>query len=212
MLAIFDMDGTFLDSMHVWRTASANYVRSRGIEPDEQLAKNIYSCTIRQAMTIIRDMYFPGEQIEEMYAEVLEQIVDNYKTATVKDGAVDLFCALRENGAKLVVASASNSTIVGMIMDRFGLARYFDKIYTSVDKKTPDAFYDIARDFNEDPSDCVVFEDALYSMKNAKAAGMRVLAVYDRSAEKQQEDIKKISDWYYTTLNNTDSIIKSLGL
>ena len=35
--AIFDMDGTLLDSMQVWVHVGEQYLRNRGIEPEEGL-------------------------------------------------------------------------------------------------------------------------------------------------------------------------------
>ena len=41
--AIFDMDGTLLDSMDEWRKLNVSLVREMGIEPTEEQEKDLYS-------------------------------------------------------------------------------------------------------------------------------------------------------------------------
>ena len=48
--AIFDMDGTLVDSMYYWRTVSLELLRAKGIEPPRELcdrAAPLCRCAMR---------------------------------------------------------------------------------------------------------------------------------------------------------------------
>ena len=53
------------------------------------------------------------------------------------------------------------------------------------------------RRLRSNKKDTVIFEDALHAIRTAKAAGFRVAAIYDPSAEDDQEEIRKLADYYF---------------
>ena len=55
--AIFDMDGTLLDSMHIWNDLGPNMLRSMGIEPAPDLADRVMVLTLREGAQLCKDEY-----------------------------------------------------------------------------------------------------------------------------------------------------------
>ena len=45
--AIFDMDGTLIDSMYYWRTVAVEYLREHGHEPSQALCEELYFTSVR---------------------------------------------------------------------------------------------------------------------------------------------------------------------
>ena len=86
----------------------------------------------------------------------------------------------------------------------------FDYRYCNISKSKPDIFYKIADDIGVKPCQCCIAEDTLSSAAGAKSAGLKVIGVYDGITKFYQCDIKDISDLYYMTLDNTDSIVEDI--
>ena len=52
--AVFDVDGTLLDSMRVWDTIGEDYLRSIGYEPKENLKEVFKNMSLHPAACAIR--------------------------------------------------------------------------------------------------------------------------------------------------------------
>ena len=77
---------------------------------------------------------------------------------------------------------------------------YFNFVVSSdemeISKDNPLIFIKCAEKLNEAISDIIVFEDALHCIKAAKAAGFKVVGVYDKANEKDMDKISEYSDKY----------------
>lgn len=212
MTVVFDMDGTLVDSMRIWKSAANEYILSKGLTPSDDLLSKIYGTTLKYSSNIIAEEYFPEKTGEDIYGEITDWIVEKYKDATPKPGAVEFVKKLKQMGITTVVASASNDKMVLTVLKRLGFTPYLDKIFTATNKTTEKVYLEIADELSVSPCDCWMVEDALFSMKSAKKAGYKVLGVHDKTNETKTEEIKSVSDLYITTMVNTESIIKSMGL
>ena len=117
-----------------------------------------------------------------------------------KAGATAFLQALRRQGVSLYLATATDRTVITQGLDRTGLLPLLDGLVTcgdlGVDKNTP-AIFDYARDqMGTKTQETWVFEDAVHAVRTAKAAGFRVCAIYDPSAEEEQTEIQTLADVY----------------
>lgn len=64
--AIFDVDGTLLDSMYVWETIGERYLRSLGLTPRENLWETFRTFTLRQSAQYYIDHYGVALSPEEI--------------------------------------------------------------------------------------------------------------------------------------------------
>ena len=55
--AIFDFDGTLVDSMFIWDTFGEDYLRTLGKEPKENLTETFKTFTLEQAAEYYREHY-----------------------------------------------------------------------------------------------------------------------------------------------------------
>ena len=212
--AIFDVDGTLLDSMSIWDTIGADYLRSIGYIPRENLNEIFKNMSLLQAAEYYRNEYGVTLRVEEIMSGVNAMLEQFYQyEAPLKPGAAELLARLRQNRVKLCIATATDRYLVEAALKRCKALSYFGEIFTCNEvghgKDEPDIFEAALRFLGTEKSETVVFDDALYAIKAAKEAGFPVAAVCD-SHEKNQEEIRVLSDVYLKDLAQLDKLQKLL--
>jgi HAD superfamily hydrolase (TIGR01509 family) len=196
--AIFDMDGTILDSMPMWHTIANRYLESLGKVPREDLWDNVKQLNMVETAQYFIDEYGVQKSIEEIGVEVEKLIMKYYGTSLeLKKGAREFLEKLNELGIPCVLATATERSCVLACMKRLDCEKYFKEILTCLDlntsKSSPLIFEESARRCNAKPQESVVFEDALHAIRTAHKAGFKVCAVYDASDEERTEP--PLTDW-----------------
>lgn len=182
--AIFDLDGTLLDSMPVWRTAGSRYLKSRGLSPAPGLDARLMRMSLRQAAETLIAEYALPEPPPAVMDGVNALIARFYREqAQPKPGAARLLEALRARGVPLCLATATDRPLVEAALRRCGLLDFFAAVFTCTEvgagKDRPDIF-EAARAFLGTPrAETWVFEDASHAARTARDAGFPVAAVYD---------------------------------
>lgn len=202
--AIFDVDGTLLDSMSIWDTIGADYLRSIGYEPRENLNEVFKNMSLLQAAEYYRREYGVTRSIEEIMDGVNAMLEHFYQyDAPMKLGVAELLERLRRKEVKLCIATATDRYLVEAALERCGVLSYFDEIFTCNEvghgKDEPIIFEAALRFLGTEKTKTVVFDDALYAIRTAKKAGFPVAAVYD-SHEKAQAEIRALADLYLADL------------
>lgn len=208
--AIFDVDGTLLDSMSTWDTIGETYLRSIGYEPKENLNEVFKNMSLRQAACYYQTEYSVTLGIEQIMDEVNAMLERYYRfEVLLKPGAAELLARLRESGVKLCIATATDRYLVEAALERCGVLSCFGEIFTCNEvghgKDEPDIFEAALRFLGTEKAETVVFDDAFYAVKTAKEAGFPVAAVYDRH-EKNSEEIRALADLYLEDLTQLDKL------
>ncbi len=198
--AIFDADGTLMDSMHIWDTLDGAFLRMRGIVPDEDRIFMRYGYF--NAINYMIEKYNLNMTPVQVKADIMKILEYYYNCVpTAKEGVKEFLEALRNNGVRCVVATATDKYLMEPALERNGLLKYFDTVFSTreagISKHQPEIFH-IARDFMSADEDIWVFEDAAYAIDTAKNAGYKVVAVEDYSAERERDHIKETADYYVT--------------
>ena len=104
----------------------------------------------------------------------------------------------------MAAATSSPRAHVTRALARLGLLEYFTEIFTTgeigVSKHKPDIYRMAAEHLGTAPRETVVFEDSLYALQTAKAAGFITIGVYDANGEADQPGLKKTADLYVKRL------------
>lgn len=201
---IFDVDGTLLDSMDIWDHLGETYLRSIGYEPKETLSEVFQNMSLLQAARYYQTEYGVLLGLEEIMAGV-NAILERYYRyeAPLKPGAAELLQRLRRKGVKLCIATASDRYLVEAALKRCGVLSYFGKIFTCTEvgcgKDKPNIFEEALRFLGTEKAETLVFEDSLYALRTAKAAGFPVAAIYD-AHEKSQAEVGRLADFYLGNL------------
>lgn len=199
--AIFDLDGTLLDSMNVWRELDIEFLGRRGLEVPEDYLKSITAMGFEAAAeyTIKRFGFkeTPQEIIDEWYAMALDAYSN---TVVLKPGAKAYLGFLKSKGIKIASATASDSTLFIPALKRNGIYDLFDSFVTVRDVKRgkgfPDIYEKAAENLSLTAKDCVVFEDILKGIEGAKMGGFKAVAMYDAHSQCDWKEIKAIADIY----------------
>ena len=203
--AIFDVDGTLLDSMPIWDSVAADYLVSRGKTPSPDLNEQLRKIGGHQMPEYFRAEYGiteTSEQIHDAMGELLENFYFN--VAPLKEGVLGVLQALQDKGIKMCAATATDRYLIEPALTRVGIIGFFGRIFTCgeemTSKSNPDIFLKAADFLGTQISETLVFEDALYAIRTASEAGFPIVAVYDLSAANHQQDILELCDRYYKSL------------
>ncbi len=213
--AIFDLDGTLLDSMFIWDTIGADYLRSLGIEPKEDLRETFKTFSLEQSAEYYREHYGVMLSVEEIINGV-NDMVENYyiKSVPLKTGVREFLMKLRDYGVKMCIATVTDRYLVEAALKRCGVREFFSEIFTCAQvgrSKEEPVIYRVAREhLGTDKTETVVFEDALYALQTAKADGFVVAAVYDVH-EDNQKNMKSIADFYIEDFSDVDLFLNSIN-
>ncbi len=210
--AIFDLDGTLLDSMSVWETAGARYLKSIGKTPRPDLRDTIISLSLMQAADYFRREYGVTESVSEIMEGIDGAVEDFYRNEVrPKEGVIGFLESLRSRRVKMCVATATNRHLVEAGLERNGMLGYFGAIVTCTEvgagKDSPDVF-NAALDFlGTKKEETFIFEDALYAIKTGKEAGFTVVAISDESAKKQRDEIARLSDIFVSSFSALEAFM-----
>ena len=213
--AIFDVDGTLLDSMFIWDTIGETYLRSIGYQPKENLNETFKNMSLHQAARYYQTEYGVTQSIDEIMDGVNAMLERYYRfEVPLKPGAAELLERLRQNGVKLCIATATDRHLVEAALDRCGVLSCFGEIFTCNEvghgKDEPDIFEAALRFLGTRKEETIVFDDALYAVRTAKEAGFLVAAVYD-SHERSQAEVRARSDLYLEDLTQLVELQKVLS-
>ena len=206
--AIFDVDGTLLDSMPIWDTLANDYLRSLRIEPRENLAEVFKTFSLSQSAKYYQDVYGVTLSEEEIIAGLNQVMEDFYRfQAPLKPGVKEFLHSLQESGVKLCIATATDRPLIEAALERCGVLSLFSRIFTCGEvghsKNQPD-IYRKAQEYLGTPKENTwVFEDAFHGANTAKKDGFPVAAVFDPS-ESQQAELKEVADIYMESFAAAD--------
>ena len=198
---IFDMDGVILDSMPIWINLGSTYIKSKGLEPEEDLNEIIFSMSIEQGIAHFKERYGIDQSDEEIMMELQEFLRDfYYNKVEAKPGAEELMKRLKEAGVRITGATSSPRDHIEHALERNGLLEYVEKLLTSSEvgssKHDPEIYNLAAAFMGTTPEETLVFEDSLYALKTAKAAGYHTAGVYDAIGEPDQDSLKAEAEVY----------------
>jgi HAD superfamily hydrolase (TIGR01509 family) len=198
---IFDMDGTIIDSMWVWKKVDADFLKKREISIPEDMQKQIEGLSFTQTAKYFKDRFGLQDEIDEIKNEWLDMVAHFYSnTIPLKEGVPEFLSILKRNGIKIGLATCNSRDLVNLVLKRTGIYNYFNSIVTSCevekDKSFPDIFLHAAKQLEVPPSRCLVFEDTLCAIMGAKKAGMKVIAVADDYSLPYKNEIISYADNY----------------
>lgn len=207
---IFDMDGTLIDSIHIWHEIDIEFMGRFDFEADlEEYQKNLSGLSFRQVAEYTHDNYDIPMTVEEIMDEWNRMAEYKYAHEIgFKPGAGEFLCCLKERGYKLGIATSNNRKLVDSLIPRLGIDKLVSTVITGDDiewgKPDPEIYLLAARKLGVSPDRCLVFEDVIPGVEAGRRAGMKVCAVYDEASAPYRTIIEQKADCYlegYTDLS-----------
>ncbi len=199
--AIFDLDGTILDSMHIWSDIGLLFLKNKGIEAPEGIEDEFVKMSMVQAAEYYIKNIDPTATVMDIVNEVNSLVQGFYFNEVIKkDGAKEFLEFLKNRNVKMCVATATDKHLVEKALERNGIREYFSEIFTcgsvGAGKDSP-VIYDVALKHLGTPKEnTFVFEDALYAIETANKAGYNILGIKDVSEKADPETVKKLCNYY----------------
>lgn len=207
---IFDLDGTLVDSMWMWKSIDIDFLRSRGHECPEDLQKAIEGMSFTETAGYFKKRFGLKETVEEIKGVWRDMSIEKYRCKVLlKPGAGDFLHQLHSNGIKAGIATSNGREIVDAVIKALNIGKYFQVITTacevSAGKPAPDIYLRVAEALGVPPGHCLVFEDIPAGILAGKRAGMAVCAVDDEFSREMEEEKRQMADYfiydYYEILN-----------
>ncbi len=197
--AIFDLDGTLLDSMWVWSSVDEEFLGSRGFDVPEDYQKAVAAMGFRETAEYTIERFGLQEQVDDIIAEWNDMAEYKYHNEVrIKPYVRETRELLEGKGMRLGVATASYRTLFEECLRRNGVYEYFHAFTETKEvargKGFPDIYICAAGKLGLRPEECVVFEDIHQGILAAKAGGFVTVGVYDEKSAYSWDDICRDSD------------------
>ncbi|MBR5559074.1 MAG: HAD family phosphatase [Oscillospiraceae bacterium] len=183
--AIFDLDGTLIDSMPVWEGIDYEMLTARGVVYDPvATTEATKALSIEESIEYWRKNFGLTESMEELKVEVNARIRQAYATVVpLKPHVHEYLDYLKQQGVRMCVATSSELEQVEVVMRRLDLWDRFEFVVTAREvgrgKEFPDIYLEAARRMGAAPHECTVYEDTLAAVKTAAKAGFHTVGVAD---------------------------------
>ena len=200
-LAIFDLDGTLLDSTYIWAQIDYDFFAKRGKELPPDYFHEICHLGLVGAARYTKEKYGIKDSEEDMIKEWREASIHYYSDVLqLKPHAKEFLDYLRNSGVILSLATVNDEELYAPCLKRLGILDYFQLIkdVNSVKegKESPKLYKSINDHFGVDKENTVVLEDIVLGLRTAHNNGYLTIAVDDDASKNTIEEKKANSDLY----------------
>ncbi|MBQ1664244.1 MAG: HAD family phosphatase [Clostridia bacterium] len=207
--AIFDMDGTLTESMHLWIEIGRRYLEGLGYKVSPEQNHEMTRMLLEPMALYMQDEFGLAKSQEQIIAEINKIVEPGYfEDVAVKPTVVESLEAMQERGIRMCVATATDRHLTEACLKRNGIDRFFSAIFTCGEEhcnKRTSQIYDKARaHLGTSPEETYIFEDTYVSILGAKQSGCRIVALEDRWSEKKRDLIKETADVYVARMGDLD--------
>lgn len=201
--AIFDVDGTLLDSMSVWWDVIIDFYMQHGVEISDEQASEYKELTMEESLPMI----IKGLKLDMTFEELLDTFkqmvsIQYENTLPLKADADKYLKKLHDKGIKIAIATSGYEELCKKAFTRLNVWQYIDACALSsevgVNKSNPDVYLLAAKRLGIPPEECTVFEDISSGILGAKKGGFTTCAIYDETNADKTETLKQLSDRYIT--------------
>ena len=198
---IFDLDGTLIDSMWMWKQIDIDYLARHGHELPADLQDCIEGMSFSETAVYFKERFSLSDPLDVIKADWNRMAYDIYvNEVPLKPGVLEFLKYLKERGIRTGIATSNSKELLLAVLESLGIAAYFDELHTSCEvekgKPAPDIYLLVAETLGVIPERCLVFEDIMQGILAGKAAGMRVCAVQDEFSVKQEAEKAETADWF----------------
>lgn len=199
--AIFDLDGTTLDSMWVWHDVDRRFLGKRGFEVPTDYMHSVKHLSAAEIADYTIARFSLADTPAGLMEEWSELAYEAYKhEVKLKPFVREYIEKLYRSGVKLAIATALDRELALATLKSNHILGYLDNV-TCLDevsrgKGFPDVYLKASEKLGLAPNECVVFEDILLGVKAAKQGGFVTIGVYDRDSEYDKEEIQSVAHKY----------------
>ena len=189
--AIFDVDGTLINSLIFWddfyKRLKRDYFEGREFYIDPNHDRRFRTQPEAKVAEMLHEIYGLGKDSAEMLNYFKSLCFYYYKEVVeLKAGVRELLTHLKEKGIKMCIATASELEYLKITFEKHGIGDYFEGIVCCSEvgaaKDKPDVFLAAEKFLGTPHEETWVFEDSLLAIETSKKAGFKVVGIYDECA------------------------------
>ena len=201
---IFDLDGTLVDSMWIWREIDERFLGQYGLQVPEGLNDLLEGFSFNETAEYFKDNFPLPLSIQEIKDTWNHMAFEMYMNEIpLKEGAKEFLDILKEKNLPLGIATSNSRELTKACLDAHGIGEYFQYICTSNEvpkgKPAPDVYLKTAEKLSVSPEHILVFEDIPYGIMAGNRANMTTCAVRDSYSQAVTEKKKELADYYIET-------------
>ena len=206
--AIFDLDGTLLDSSRVWSKVDEVFFARRGMEVPADYASAISGMSYAATAVYTKERFALPESTDEIAAEWTEiakyEYAHNIKLKPfVQHGLFNLI----RRGVRVCAATSNRMELIMPCLERNGIHDMFEFIITAdeagcASKEDGRLFEMAAEKLGVAKADCGVFDDTKAAIIGAKKQGMKAYCIVDPYSTHDLDEIKQIADCCAPTITD----------
>ena len=198
---LFDLDGTLVDSMWMWKDIDIEYLGAKGIELPPTLQKDIEGMSFSETAVYFKETFQLPDTLDEIKACWNRMAHDKYvHQVPLKPYAADFLNAVKQMGIPMGIATSNSRELVDAALEALGVREYFGSVTTACEvaagKPSPDIYLKVAENLGASPEKCLVFEDVPAGILAGKRAGIKVIAIDDDFSACMEEEKRQLADEY----------------
>ncbi|MDO4965451.1 MAG: HAD family phosphatase [Lachnospiraceae bacterium] len=198
---IFDLDGTVVDSMWIWRSIDHDYLAIHGYEVPDDMAKDIEGSSMKEVAKYFKNRFHIEDDIDKIVNDWNDMALMKYTNDVTLKPHIDEFLSyLKNNNIKVGLSTSNSMLLAKAVLKARGIYDYFDAMSAGCSdikgKPAPDIYLKTADMLSVDPSECLVFEDLIKGLNAGINAGMKTCAVKDEYSMYQWEEKIKLADYF----------------
>ena len=185
---IFDLDGTLVDSMGYWRSVSRDFMKTKGIDIEDEVQHKMTTMNLDASLRYLKDYYNLEESFEELMRDFSRTVEDFYRNKVeTKGGCLEILKYFMDKGIKVVIGTSTAAHFANIVIEKYGIAKCIDGLYTADSVghlKAEEKFYtSIAEELGERPEDIFLVDDSSLALRTAKRAGLKTIGIYDENSK-----------------------------
>lgn len=211
---IFDMDGTLIDSMHIYRQSRYDVLKDMGYELSDEDISILDKHSHWEFPQKFNELHNANIDESEFFHILNTRVRDSYRQGfPLKKGLMRFLDYMDENGIKYCIATASKNINAISAFKKLKLLHRFDFVITTSDvgrgKEYPTIYKEAAIMMKSQISETYVFEDALYAVKSAKEGGFKVVGIADVAFKDNEDEIREIADYFIEDYDDLMDLIEA---
>lgn len=212
---IFDLDGTLVKSLWVWRDIDLLYLEEYDQQAGEEVLEEIEGMSFTESAQFFKEKFDLKESIEEIKDKWIEMAYERYsEKVELVDGAREFIEYLKSKNIKVGIGTSNSRELAEATLRSNGVLGFVDAFMTSCEvgkgKPNPDIFLGVAKCLGVEPSECLVFEDTYAGMLAGVRAGMKVYGVKEDASVKNIEKIEELVEEYIEDYYELGVLVRSV--
>ena len=178
--AIWDLDGTLLDSLDMWLTLARRYLTALGVgEIPDDLEETVDAMSLEESAAYLKEQFGLSQSREEIMNQFMALVRHLYREALpFFPQSVRQVRELYKEGCRMCILTTTEKECAVEALKRGGIDRCYEQIYTCSDlemnKRGPEIYRETCKRMGFEPEKTMIYEDADYALKGAAESGCMV--------------------------------------